>query len=168
MATLAMVLNSLRVDPGRVWRLPWRWFTEEMLISCYPLEPDEKTMGITMEHFGHIAECNGASVETFYGQDVTDDELRSHLGSVFDSVEEKRFVVAFDREVLGQTGTGHYSPIGAYNRDSDMALILDVARFKYPPYWVPLHLLGRAMRTEDPVTHKSRGFFILTPPLATN
>jgi len=24
-STLVMVLNSLRVDPGRIWKGPWRW-----------------------------------------------------------------------------------------------------------------------------------------------
>ena len=162
MATLAMLLNSLRVDPGRVWQKPWRWFTEEMLTSCYPNTGN--TAGITMEHFGHIAECNGAAVQTFYGEEVTANEFRNALVHAFDSSEEMRIAVAFDRQVLGQTGTGHYSPIGAYNREADMILVLDVARFKYPPYWVPVELMWKAMSTHDPDTLKSRGFFILTPP----
>lgn len=44
----------------------------------------------------------------------------------------------FNRKVLGQTGTGHYSPIAAYNAKRDLALILDVAKFKYDSYWCPL------------------------------
>ena len=41
------------------------------------------------------------------------------------------FVVAsYDRRSLGQTGTGHFSPIAAYEKSSDSVLILDVARFK--------------------------------------
>lgn len=165
MATLAMVLNSLRVDPGRVWQQPWRWFTEEMLISCYPLEMGK--IGITMEHFGHIAECNGAAVETVYGEEVTVNEFRQVLRDVFESSDEKRIALAFDRQILGQTGTGHYSPVGAFNENADMILVLDVARFKYPPYWVPVELMWRAMCTHDPDTQRSRGFFILTPPPST-
>ena len=38
---------------------------------------------------------------------------------------------------LGQTGDGHFSPIGGYDAASDQVLLLDVARFKYPPHWVP-------------------------------
>lgn len=57
-----------------------------------------------------------------------------------------------------QTGTGHFSPIGGYHAGRDMALILDVARFKYPPHWVPLTLLWEAMNTIDEATGCPRGY----------
>lgn len=53
---------------------------------------------------------------------------------------------------------GHFSPIGGYSPTHDMALILDTARFKYPPHWVPLSMLFEAMAYEDPSTGKPRGF----------
>lgn len=56
-----------------------------------------------------------------------------------------------------QTGTGHFSPVGGYHAESDMVLILDVARFKYPPHWVPLPLLWEAMNTTDEKTGQQRG-----------
>ena len=162
-ATLAMVLNSLRIDPGRVWRKPWRWFTEETLISCFPLEKSEQELGLTIEHFGLIAECNGATAQTFYGSSTGLEDFRNCLEAVFvPAAWERRLVVAFDRGVLGQTGTGHYSPIGAYHKESDMVLVMDVARFKYPPYWVPVEEMWKAMRTLDPESRRSRGFFILS------
>ena len=161
-ATLAMVLNSLHIDPGRVWRKPWRWFTEDMLISCFPLEKSEQTIGLTMEHFGLIAECNGAVAQTFYGSDISLEDFRKSIKSVFSGSLNRRLVVAFDRSLLGQTGTGHYSPIGAYHETSDAILILDVARFKYPPYWVSLDTMWRAMRTVDPESGRSRGYFIMS------
>ena len=37
LGSLVMVLNALGVDPGRVWRGPWRWFSEELLDCCTPL-----------------------------------------------------------------------------------------------------------------------------------
>lgn len=36
---------------------------------------------------------------------------------------------------MGQTGDGHYSPIGGYNKNRNLSLMLDVARYKYPSYW---------------------------------
>ena len=56
-----------------------------------------------------------------------------------------------------QTGSGHFSPIGGYHAGRDMVLILDVARFKYPPHWVPLTLLWDAMSTIDNATGQQRG-----------
>jgi hypothetical protein len=60
-----------------------------------------------------------------------------------------------------QTGTGHFSPIGGYHAGRDMALILDVAWFKYPPHWVPLTLLWEAMDRTDETTAQRRGYGFL-------
>ena len=155
-ATLAMVLNSLRIDPGKVWALPWRWFTEDMLAACIRPGSD----GTTMEHFALMAECNGATAQTFYAELAHLHFFRTLVRTVTRS-DHQRIVVCFDREGLGQTGTGHYSPVAAYDEVADMVLILDVARFKYPPYWVPVKDLFVAMTTRDPVTNKSRGFFVV-------
>ena len=35
--------------------------------------------------------------------------------------------------------------LGAYHAGSDSVLVLDVARFKYPPHWVPIPTLFSAM-----------------------
>jgi hypothetical protein len=44
----------------------------------------------------------------------------------------------------------------------DLALIMDVARFKYPPHWVPVTTLFEAMKKIDPETGKSRGFYVMS------
>lgn len=49
--------------------------------------------------------------------------------------------VNFHRKSIGQTGTGHYSPLAGYNEKHDMVLVLDVAKFKYDSYWCPLALM---------------------------
>lgn len=36
--------------------------------------------------------------------------------------------ISYDRRTLGQTGSGHFSPVGGYNEGEDKLLILDVAR----------------------------------------
>ena len=63
---------------------------------------------------------------------------------------------------MGQTGEGHFSPIGGYHAERDLLLILDVARFKYPPHWVPLPLLWDALQPIDLVTGKARGYILLS------
>jgi hypothetical protein len=70
--------------------------------------------------------------------------------------------VSYHRRVLQQTGTGHFSPIAAYDEASDHALILDTARFKYGAHWVPVPLLFEAMQPQDPDTGKSRGYVLLS------
>lgn len=42
-----------------------------------------------------------------------------------------------------------------------MVLIMDTARFKHPPHWIPLTVLWEAMKRVDPETGKPRGFMVL-------
>ena len=44
-------------------------------------------------------------------------------------------IVSYSRKALGQTGDGHYSPIGGYHAESDQVLILDVARCQSIQIW---------------------------------
>ena len=69
--------------------------------------------------------------------------------------------IEFHFIVWVQTGTGHFSPIGGYHAGRDMVLMLDVARFKYPPHWIPLKLLWEAMDTIDEATGHRRGYAFL-------
>ena len=73
-------------------------------------------------------------------------------------------VVSYARQTLGQTGVGHFSPIGGYHAASDKVLVLDVARFKYPSYWVDAKLLWEAMEPVDLDTGLPRGYHLLTKP----
>ena len=38
LTTLVMVLNALEVDPKKIWKSPWRWYHEQMLDCCVPME----------------------------------------------------------------------------------------------------------------------------------
>lgn len=221
LGTLTMVLNALLIDPDRLWRGSWRWFSEEMLDCCVPLEVVQ-TKGITMDQFRCLAQCNGANVLLFRAaaSDASSataeaeadsvptqskstiiqqsnspmivdhpqqqqQEEEDHVGkesmmppeSVKEGSEEqfrrsvcescgtsgdRIVVVSYDRKTLSQTGSGHFSPIGGYHPATDMVLIFDVARFKYPPHWCPLSLLWKAMLPLDLATGLSRGFMIVS------
>ena len=41
-------------------------------------------------------------------------------------------------------------------------LLLDVARFKYPPHWVPLPLLHESMQAIDAATGRCRGYVLMS------
>lgn len=73
-------------------------------------------------------------------------------------------VTSFGRSSLSQTGDGHFSPIAAYHEPSDSCLVLDVARFKYAPYWVTMKDLYNAMIPHDKATGQSRGWLLMYPP----
>jgi hypothetical protein len=70
-------------------------------------------------------------------------------------------VVSFNRTALKQTGEGHFSPLGGYSRRHAAVLVMDVARFKYPPYWVSLPALWESMQPPDPTTGRPRGYVVL-------
>jgi glutathione gamma-glutamylcysteinyltransferase len=61
---------------------------------------------------------------------------------------------------LGQSGDGHFCPIGGLA--DDHVLLLDTARFKYPPHWAKLDSLFDAINTVDSVSGQKRGFLLLS------
>ncbi|KAG2450417.1 hypothetical protein HYH02_004919 [Chlamydomonas schloesseri] len=161
LASLAMTLNALSIDPRRTWKGSWRWFHEAMLDCCRPLEA-VKEEGITLYQASCLARCNGARVELVpYGAaGLSLERFRREVEAVCASGEE-HIVVSYSRKAFLQTGDGHFSPIGGYHRGRDLVLVLDVARFKYPPHWVPLPMLYHAMSYVDKVTGRPRGFMRL-------
>lgn len=135
--------------------------------------------------FASLARCQGLTVEVNYpeGDDglakfrqaVQEACVESTKCSYCDSEDsgpqeqihseervEKVLAVSYSRKVLNQTGTGHFSPIAAYDPESDQVLILDTARFKYGAHWTKLELLYEAMKPIDEATGKSRGYALLS------
>nr|AFU06381.1 phytochelatin synthase [Phragmites australis] len=160
LASLSVVLNALAIDPGSRWKGPWRWFDESMLDCCEPLDK-VKAQGITFGKVACLAHCSGANVQSFRANRATIHDFRRHLIRCASS-QDCHLIASYHREPFKQTGTGHFSPIGGYHAGQDMALILDVARFKYPPHWVPLSLLWEAMNTTDESTGLHRGFMLIS------
>jgi glutathione gamma-glutamylcysteinyltransferase len=200
LGALAMTLNALSVDPGRVWKGAWRWFDESMLDCCVPLEAVARE-GIVLDALACLARCNGAAVRArrappeerqdaaAQAQDTaasapagagvasgatptcTYEEFLSDLRAACFAPADAaaaappaapcHVIVSYSRGALGQSGGGHFSPVGAFAPASGMVLILDVARFKYPPHWVSIPALWAAMRRADPATGLPRGYLRL-------
>jgi hypothetical protein len=166
-----MVLNSLAVDPGQHWKGPWRWYSEKMLNCCVDME-DIKKAGITLRDFHCLALCQGLSVDLQYCDETSSLDAfreaveRACVESNYDDDEDDKplevMVVSYSRAILKQTGSGHFSPIAAYDKASDSVLILDTARFKYGAHWTKLPLIYDAMKPIDPDTSKSRGYALLS------
>ncbi|CEJ02028.1 hypothetical protein RMCBS344292_16045 [Rhizopus microsporus] len=167
-SSLAMVLNALEVDPKRRWKGNWRWFSDEFLHCCSSKE-DMKTKGITFDSFACLAKCH-SDVQVKRAFDFSFDEFKKDLESVT-STSDKFMIISFSRKTLGQTGDGHFSPIGAYNPRNNMILVLDTARYKYPSYWCSIETLFESMKPIDKETGRPRGYFILSynaeyPPIS--
>jgi len=159
LTSLVVALNALSVDPGRMWKAPWRWYHEELLDSCLPLSLARRR-GIAMTHLVCLAKTNGLEVQLREGQRAEIAQLRQDVMTSC-SREDLVLIANYDRPTLDQTGTGHFSPIAGYHQARDLVLILDTARFKYPPHWIPLTTLLTAMNTVDE-TGSQRGYVLLS------
>ncbi|KAJ8907455.1 hypothetical protein NDN08_007566 [Rhodosorus marinus] len=154
LTSLSVVLNALAIDPQRIWKGPWRWFSEELLDCCLPLE-HVMTNGTTIDDFACIARCNGASAAVV--RDVQLHKFRQDVEEIC-STSSRFTVISFDRQSIGQTGSGHFSPIAAFHRATDSVLVLDVARFKYSPFWATVTQMYESMMPLDKVTKRPRGY----------
>lgn len=188
--TLLMCLNAMCIDPNIRWRGGWRFYgSEDILLNrcCFSAERIRRK-GIVMEDFSRLGRCHGLIIdlkrppllEDELNININDhslsgdedqyfsiDDFRSDIRSILSDTITKHqpvLVVSFSRAALGQTGDGHFSPIAAYHKKTDQVLVLDVARFKYSPYWVSVTDLYQSMQEADSVTNKSRGWFRLVPP----
>ncbi|BGP11398.1 hypothetical protein JCM10049v2_007303 [Rhodotorula toruloides] len=166
LGTLVQILNSLEVDPQRKWKGGWRWYDQNMLDCCRPLT-DIAVDGLTLPEFACLARCNGLRARI--AQPVLDstpsqrEEAIANFRRDLKDVSRGRGIMAFSysRRTLGQTGDGHFSPVGALCEEEDMVLILDVARFKYPSYWIPVSLAYDSMLPLDKATGQPRGYAVL-------
>jgi hypothetical protein len=163
LSSISMVLNAFQVDPYRIWKGSWRWYDESMLDCCTPLSQVQKD-GLTFQQAVCLAQCHRLKCEEigFGGKDV--EAFRNAVKRATRWKQDQpsmHLIVSYARKTFEQTGDGHFSPIGGYCPERDLVLILDTARFKYPPHWVPLELLCDAMEEIDSVTGLPRGWMLL-------
>src|SRR5882724_13623028 len=158
LGSLVVALNALAIDPERLWKGPWRWFAEDLLDCCVPLA-EVRERGLDIDELACLARCNGAEVDVQRRDSSNLVAWRAALAIAASG--EAVLVASYDRSVMGQSGGGHFSPIGGYHVARDLALVLDVARFKYPPHWVSAEHLWRAMEPIDPATGQERGWLVM-------
>uniref|UniRef100_A0A7S2Q442 glutathione gamma-glutamylcysteinyltransferase n=1 Tax=Skeletonema marinoi TaxID=267567 RepID=A0A7S2Q442_9STRA len=66
---------------------------------------------------------------------------------------DARVMINYHRQGLGQVGGGHFSPLGSYHPPTDSFLIMDVAKYKYPPVWVGAATLFSSLSTLENCAH---------------
>jgi glutathione gamma-glutamylcysteinyltransferase len=160
LGSLVCALNALGIDPGRRWKGSWRWFSEELLDCCKSLD-EVRRSGITLDEAACLARCSGAAVTVQRAAQQNADTFRYHLRAAATASDGPVLIVNYSRSAVAQTGSGHFSPIGGYDAATDQALVLDTARFKYPPHWMPVELLFDAMQERDADTGATRGWLLL-------
>ena len=111
--------------------------------------------GLSLEQMAGLLRCHlnataGWSVTTQQLDDthLTLSKMRYDMKNAL-ADPSSRIIVNYHRAAAGQVGSGHFSPVGAYHPGTDSFLILDMARYKYPPVWMSAEVLYKSMRTYD-------------------
>jgi hypothetical protein len=165
-ASIVMVLNALQVPaPTTPEYEPYRTFTQDNFLDerTEAVLPREVLMkqGMTLDEIGRLVALHPVEAEVHHAADSSLEAFRTsareHLGR-----EDRAVVVNYLRKAIGQERGGHISPLAAYDVETDRFLILDVARYKYPPVWVKADELFAAMNTTDADNqNKTRGFVLV-------
>lgn len=166
-ASISMVLNALKIEgPDDPLYNPFHPITQDNFFTpqvekVIPSEQVSKT-GMTLDAATTAAAQFGVVAQAFHSDTLSLEKMRQLLKSKLETKNEY-VIVNFFRPGLGEQGGGHFSPIAAYDKTTDRFLLLDVARYKYPPVWVKSADLWKAIDTTDPApdSHKKRGILVI-------
>ncbi|WP_159732777.1 phytochelatin synthase family protein [Methylosinus sp. Ce-a6] len=166
-ATLVMLLNGLDI-PAPAGGDAQGSFTQENVFSekteAVVTQESIVRRGMTLDEFGGLVASFGLEAKVTHAAQSSLEEFRASAADHL-SRERRHVVVNYQRAALGQARSGHISPLAAYDAKTDRFLLLDVARYKYPPVWVSAADLFDAMSTIDAGNEgRSRGFVLIGPP----
>ena len=172
-ASMVMVLNALRAPaPVSPEYQPYSIFTQDNLLDEKSDAIRQRNLlahrGMTLDQLGQILALHPVTVEVRHAAPGGVDEFRKSAADYL-SRENHFVLVNYYRKALGQEWGGHISPLAAYDEKTDRFLILDVARYKYPPVWVTTSDLFDAMNTPDPDNaDKTRGWVLIAGQAAAS
>jgi hypothetical protein len=166
-ASIVMVLNALHAPaPSTPEYQPYHTFTQDNLLDEHTdtILPREvlARQGMTLDQLGALLGLHPAAIEVHHAEDGGLEAFRSSARDYL-AAKDHFVIVNYLRKSIGQERGGHISPLAAYDAKSDRFLILDVARYKYPPVWVTASDLFAAMNTTDASNNnKTRGYVLVT------
>ena len=164
-ASIVAVMNSLGTPRPLVSHLyPYNFYTQDNIFNADTQRVKSFVMvsmsGMTLAELAGFFNALSVKATAHYADSLTIQQFRKLLKTEL-AKSNARVVANFNRKLLGQEGGGHHSPLGAYDEASDSVLMLDVAKFKYPPAWIPLSDLLPAMQSVDTDSGKSRGLVVV-------
>ena len=166
-ASIVMVLNALHTPaPTTPEYQPYHTFTQDNVLDEHTdaILPREvlARQGMTLDQLGALLGLHPATVEVHHAEDGGLDAFRASARDYL-ATKDHFVIVNYLRKAIRQERGGHISPLAAYDAKSDRFLILDVARYKYPPVWVTAADLFAAMNTTDSANNnKTRGYVLVT------
>ncbi|MEM9683928.1 MAG: phytochelatin synthase family protein [Pseudomonadota bacterium] len=167
-ATAVTILNALPLNrPTDPKYDPYPFFTQANFFNAdvNKIITRGRTLqiGQTLDESARIMALHGAKTKAYHAGDSSVEEFRRIAKAAMSDPTE--FIsINYRRNYVGQPPGAHFSPLAAYDEESDSFLILDVARYKFPPVWVPAADLFAAMDTIDTESNKTRGFIVVSAP----
>lgn len=165
-ASSVIALNALGVPRPVTDAYPdYAFFTQDnFFVKIAPQLADPKIVaveGMTLQQLVTVLTAFPVKVESQYATDMSIDQFRAILKDKL-RFSDRMVLLNFDRQPLNEVGGGHWSPLAAYHPGTDSVLVMDVARYKYPPLWVPVKELYAGALSVDSVSGRSRGIVILS------
>lgn len=164
-ASIVAVMNSLGTPrPFESRFYPYTFYTQDNIFNAETQRVKSFVMvsvrGMTLADMAAFFNALGVKARAYHADSLSIDQLRALLRDAL-AKPDARIVANYNRKTLAQEGDGHLSPLAAYDAASDSVLMLDVAKFKYPPAWVTLGELLESMQTIDSDSGKSRGLVVV-------
>jgi Phytochelatin synthase len=169
-ASTVMILNAMELPAPAVPAYdPYRTFTQDNVLTpetekIIPLELIKK-QGITLDQLAGLIGTYPVTVKLSHASESSADTFRTEARKAL-STPGQFVIINYLRKAIGQEKGGHISPLAAFDVETDRFLILDVARYKYPPVWVKTVDLFNAMNTTDKDNdNKTRGYIVIAKKL---
>lgn len=165
-ASSVIALNSLGVPRPRTSQYPdYAFFTQASFFSKIDpalADPEKISVtGMTLQQLAKVLTTFPVKVESRHASEMTVDEFRMILKDNL-RYSDRVVLLNFDRKSLNEIGGGHWSPLAAYHPASDSVLVMDVARYKYPPLWVSVKDLYAGALSIDAESGRSRGIVLVS------
>lgn len=165
-ATSVMALNALGIRRPESSQYPdFPFFSQEDFFRAIDPQVANAAQvskeGMTLDQLSSALNAFPVEVRKYHAADLTLRQFRDLVRQT--TAHGDRFALLnFRRVEIGEEGGGHWSPLAAYDATSDSALLLDVARYKYPAVWVPVAQLYAGALAVDSVSGLSRGVVIIS------
>ncbi len=160
-ASSVIILNALELERPYVERIGFPLFTQEEgffteAVKNIVKQEDVRIRGMSIPELTSALETFDVTATPLHASDMTLMEFRALVEQVV--ADKNQYLIAnWHRPSLDQEGEGHFSPIAAFNKETDQILVLDVSRYKYPPFWVKTEDFFNSMLPVDSSSGKSRG-----------
>ncbi|MBN8999475.1 MAG: phytochelatin synthase family protein [Rhizobiales bacterium] len=165
-ASMTMVFNAMAIPAPAVPEYePYKTFTQDNVLDDATEAVIPKAtilkMGMTLDQLGAAIATKPVEATVRHAADSNVDQFRQEASTYL--AKPGHFVIVnYLRKAMGQQTGGHISPLAAYDAEQDRFLILDVARYKYPPVWVTAEDLFNAMNTTDSDNeNRTRGYVLI-------